>query len=237
MIALATCLGAGSILLLVALDTVTFTSFGWNDTAVLAWDAFLSLLFFLQHSIMVRRSFKQRLARTAPPHCHGAVYTIASGIVLTLLVIFWQKSGTVLYELHGIARWAMHACLLLAVVVFVLGIHALRSFDPLGLGPIKAHLRGVEPQPGPFVVRGPYRWVRHPLYSCVVVLFWATPELSLDRLLFNVLWTAWVGVGTLLEERDLTREFGEAYIRYKEQVPMFVPWKLRRMSANNTGRA
>ena len=79
----------------------------------------------------------------------------------------------------------------------------------------------------PLTVRGPYRWVRHPLYAFILLLIWACPDLAADRLLFNVLWTSWVVVGTVLEERDLAAEFGEDYLRYQRRVPMLVPWKRR----------
>ncbi len=225
LIALSVVLGAGSILLLAALGSVTFINFGWPDPDILLWDTILSFLFFLQHSLMVRRGFKERLSKRVSTRYHGAIYSIASGIVLTVVVVFWQKSATSVYVLEGVARWIVLGGMLFAAIVFVLSIVALRTFDPLGLAPIRAHLHGVEPHSGPFVVRGPYRWVRHPLYACILVVFWATPDLALDRLLFNVLWTAWMYVGTVLEERDLTREFGEAYANYKKKVPMFVPWR------------
>jgi protein-S-isoprenylcysteine O-methyltransferase Ste14 len=109
--------------------------------------------------------------------------------------------------------------------LFGWGVVALRSFDILGIGPIRARLRGTPHQPGPFVVRGPYRWVRHPLYSAILILFWTNPLMTSDRLLFNVLWTAWMIMGTVLEERDLVREFGEVYTEYKRKVPMLIPWR------------
>lgn len=225
LIVLAVVTGAGSVYLLAAHGSGDFRQFGWPEAAVLAWDAFLSLLFFAQHSGMVRRSFRARLAAWVDPRYHGAIYTIASGIALALVALLWQRSETSLVVLHGVPRQVATACSLLAALVFVLSASALRSFDPLGIGPIRAHLRGAEPRPGPFVVRGPYRWVRHPLYSCILVMFWANPDVTADRLLFNVLWTGWILAGTVLEERDLVREFGELYLRYQRTVPMLIPWR------------
>ena len=40
-----------------------------------------------------------------------------------------------------------------------------------------------------------------------------------------VMWTAWICVASLLEERDLIAEFGDRYRRYREQVPILIPWK------------
>jgi protein-S-isoprenylcysteine O-methyltransferase Ste14 len=65
--------------------------------------------------------------------------------------------------------------------------------------------------------------VRHPLYALAIVLFWACPDATLDRLLFAALWTAWVVLACRLEERDLTARFGEPYREYRRRVPMLVP--------------
>lgn len=222
---LATVLGIGSVLLLVAGGSSGYTHFGWSERDVLLWDTFLSLLFFVQHSGMVRKSFRQRVSTVVAQRHHGAVYTIASGLALTLVVIFWQRSETSLLVLQGIPRVIAKGCSFLAVATFAWGAYALRTFDPLGVGPIRAHLRNADHQPGPFVVRGPYRWVRHPLYSCILVLFWTNPDLTTDRLLFSVLWTAWIYIGTVLEERDLACEFGDVYIEYQKAVPMLIPWR------------
>jgi len=51
---------------------------------------------------------------------------------------------------------------------------------------------------------------------------------SADRLLFNVLWSAWILAGTLLEERDLSREFGAEYGSYAKNVPMLIPFLKRK---------
>lgn len=225
LIVLAVVTGVGSIYLIVAHGSGDFRQYGWPEATVLLWDTFLSVLFFVQHSGMVRRSFRTRLAAWVDPRHHGAVYTIASGIALALVALLWQRSETSLVVLRGIPRLAATACSFLAVLVFVWSGAALRSFDPLGIGPIRAHLRATEPRPAPFVVRGPYRWVRHPLYACILVMFWTNPDVTADRLLFNLLWTGWIYAGAVLEERDLVREVGEVYLRYQRAVPMLIPWR------------
>ena len=37
------------------------------------------------------------------------------------------------------------------------------------------------------------------------------------------LWTAWIVIGSILEERDLVFEFGDVYREYQRRVPMFIP--------------
>lgn len=198
-----------------------------GTTALLAWDAMLCAAFFLQHSGMIRRPFRRGLARIIPPHYQGALYTLASGTVLLLLILLWQESGDTLVNLQGAPRWGVRAVFFLAVAGILWGVRALGSFDAFGLDPILTHLHGTHASPPPLTVRGPYRWVRHPLYSLTILMIWSNPRVTVDRLLFNVLWTAWVVVGTMLEERDLVTDFGDAYRDYQRRVPMLVPRRIR----------
>ena len=73
--------------------------------------------------------------------------------------------------------------------------------------------------------REPRGWVRHPLYLFLILMFWSYPDLTADRLLFNVLWTVWMIIGTVLEERDLVASFGDAYRDYQAEVPMLIPYR------------
>ncbi len=75
----------------------------------------------------------------------------------------------------------------------------------------------------PFLARGPYCYVRHPLYLFSILPIWSAPRFSTDQLLFNVLWTIWIIVGTRLEERDLLRDFGQTYRECQLSVPMLLP--------------
>jgi protein-S-isoprenylcysteine O-methyltransferase Ste14 len=200
---------------------------GLGAMASLVWDTFLSLAFFAQHSGMVRRSYRRWLARYIPPRYHGASHTIASGIVLLMLIVFWQESAHTLVSFEGMARWLLRAVCFLSIAGFAWGVLALRSFDTLGLKPILDYLRGTQSPPAPFAVRGPYRWVRHPLYLFCLLIIWSCPDLTADRLLFNVLWTVWIAIGTVLEERDLLADFGRAYRDYQRAVPMLIPWRVR----------
>lgn len=193
----------------------------------LVFDGLLCLAFFLQHSGMVRRSFRLRLAAVLPTHYYPAVYAIASGIVLLLLLVLWQPSRLGVFSLEGPPRWLARGVSLAAITGFAWAIGSLGQFDPFGRGPILAHLRGVPTPAMPLTIRGPYRWVRHPFYASGLLFMWTHPDLTADRLLFDVLVTIWVVVGTLLEERDLAAEFGEAYVKYQRSVPMLVPWRLR----------
>ena len=227
-IALAYLFGGGALLLFgcfVVAGPFPLVRFSLSDTQIVLWNGVLSLLFFIQHSGMVRRSFRAWLGRRVPEAFHAASYALASGIVLAGVVLLWQPSQTVIVEASGALRWLFRAVDLLGVAGLIWGAMVFRDFDPFGRQPIRAGLAGRQCPPPSFVVRGPYRWVRHPFYFFSLILLWAMPDLSLDRLFFNVLWSAWIVVGAYLEERDLVADFGEDYRQYQKTVPMLLPWK------------
>jgi protein-S-isoprenylcysteine O-methyltransferase Ste14 len=198
-----------------------------RENEVLWWDAGLSLAFFLQHSGMVRKSFRQWLARFLPEEYEGALYAIASGIVLLALIVLWQKSSITFIVVHDVLRWLFYLAYFLSFAGFIWGIRALGAFDPYGMRPVLGRLRGRKARPMLFVVKGPYRWVRHPLYLSMMMMIWSCPDLTADRLLFNGLWTVWMVVGSILEERDLVSEFGDVYREYQRRVPLLIPRRVR----------
>ena len=191
-------------------------------------DALLCLLFFIQHSIMVRRGFRLWLTRIVRADFHGALYAAASGLFLLLLAGLWQPVGSVLWTPPGPIRWAMIMVFLAAGAGAWWGSKSLGDFDALG---VKPALRAFGSQKSiaatPFTVRGPYRWVRHPLYLFSLIIIWSCPIFTLDRLLHNGLWTIWILIGATLEERDLVDCFGEAYRSYQKTVPMLLPKDLK----------
>lgn len=77
----------------------------------------------------------------------------------------------------------------------------------------------------PLTIKGAYQWMRHPLYFFALIMIWASPHLTADRLLLNLLWTVWIFLGAHLEEKDLINSFGDQYRKYQDRVPMILPLK------------
>lgn len=221
---LARVLGVGSLVLFL-IGPRGFLDLHLEEGAALAWDGALSLAFFLQHSVMVRRSVKARLARHIPVRYLGAFYAIAAGFVLSATLLLWQRTGARILSVGGPARWAGLVPAGLALVGFWWGISSLRQFDPFGIHAIRSSGSNRAEHAPVLTIRGPYRWVRHPLYFFTLVVIWSGLDVTLDRLLFNILWTAWIVVGTIFEERDLVAEMGAPYLAYQRLVPMLLPWR------------
>ncbi len=86
-------------------------------------------------------------------------------------------------------------------------------------------LAPVDP-PRQLVVRGPYRYVRNPMYLSVTVI--VLGELLLTRsLALLTYWSIWFAVVNLFvigyEEPTLRRQFGTSYERYAKTVGRWIP--------------
>lgn len=206
---------------------LALVTLGLEDGEALLLDGALSLLFFLQHSLMIRRSFRFALARVLAEPLHGVTYSLASSIALLGVTLLWQETAFSFGSARGPWRVLLRALFILCIPGFLWGLRALRGLDLFGHDPLLGDRQEDVGSPPRLVIRGPYRWVRHPMYTLVLVMIWTQPDLTGDRLLFNLLWSGWLLLGTVLEERDLMRVFGDDYRRYRRRVPMLLPWKGR----------
>jgi methanethiol S-methyltransferase len=116
---------------------------------------------------------------------------------------------------------------LAAIAVLVLGLLQTDVWSFLGFRQL------VQPEtagePARLVLKGLYRWVRHPLYTAGLVFIWLTPVMTVNVLAMNIGLTIYIVVGALLEERKLLSEYGQAYTDYRRRTPMLIPglvWKL-----------
>ena len=232
-------LGLGSVLLFAGMPLGALCSLSpdWPLATVLLWDAALSMLFFVQHSGMIRKPFRAWLGRLIDPRYQGAIYGIVSGVALASVVLLWQPSQTSIFVLTGPAFYLTRGLSIAAFCFFIWGARSLRPFDPLGLVPLVAHLPNQPDRAPTFLARGPYRLVRHPLYLAVLVLIWSYPAMTMDRLLFDVLWTGWIFLGARFEEADLSAEFGDAYRTYCREIPGIIPRPKHRKPALSQGPA
>ena len=65
--------------------------------------------------------------------------------------------------------------------------------------------------------------VRHPMYLALIIYLWMQTFRVVD-IIVNIILTIYVIIGTILEEKKLILEFGEAYKQYQKKVPMLIPF-------------
>ena len=80
--------------------------------------------------------------------------------------------------------------------------------------------------PREFVVFGPYRYVRNPMYIGGMIMFvgFGLYEQSISILLFSLIWLLLVHLFVLfVEEPGLEKRFGDSYREYKRSVNRWIP--------------
>ena len=170
--------------------------------------AALTLSYFAMTALMTFRHFNRREKEP-----FGATFITVAAVLgtLTNVALWWR-----LPPAGGALALAMIA---LAIALYVL---AVRASDGQGFW------RAFSTRTPPDVVdTGIYRYLRHPFYVSYMIywLSWcALNSYHLVSLLIAALMITVYVAAALKEERLLTSNFGERYIRYSHQTRMFVPW-------------
>ena len=180
------------------------------------------------HSLLISRSFTARMKEIWG--IKFAYYRLAynSFSILTLIpVVVYQQ----LLDEKMIFSWSGPWLLLkfgmyLASFVFFYGGYLVFDMQyVLGLKQIDEMRGGRKIEAMNFNTTGILEYVRHPWYSGAILLVWAFGPISDVSLVSKIILTAYLIIGTFLEEKKLIREIGEPYLAYRKKVPMLIPWK------------
>ena len=199
-------------------------------------DAGLLTLFAVQHSVMARRWFKDWWTRVVPKPLERSTYVLFSSLALILLFWQWRPLGGVVWSVEDpTGRLVLRGLFAFGWGLVLVSTFLINHFDLFGLRQVWLYLLGRPYTALRFGAPGPYRLVRHPLYVGWLFAFWMTPTMTLAHLLFSVATTAYILLAIRFEERDLAREHGESYEKYRRSVPMLVPFARRRRTGSPAG--
>jgi len=189
----------------------------------------LLVVFALQHSVMARPGFKRVWTRIVPKPVERSTYVLFSSLALILMFWLWRPIGGLIWEVHNPTGQAViYGLYAFGWGLLLLATFLIDHFDLFGLRQVTLYLRGREHENPKFNTPWLYRFVRHPIYVAWLVIFWATPVMTIAHLIFAVVTTAYILVAIQLEERDLVSVHGADYEHYREEVPALVPFSKRR---------
>ncbi len=64
-----------------------------------------------------------------------------------------------------------------------------------------------------------YDWMKHPMYAGVLLGLWMTPHMTVGHALMAGGFTLYILIAMRFEERDLSRNFGDAYQAWRSGCP------------------
>jgi protein-S-isoprenylcysteine O-methyltransferase Ste14 len=187
------------------------------------FNGLLFISFGVVHSVMSRRFAKRRMARLVGESFVRTLQIVLGGITLFALLYYWRPVPGVLWQTEGPWYW-MLSFLYSSCIVGM--IHTMSRIDYSEFVGIRAHINRLKngPLEGPkFSAKGLYAYCRHPTYLLMLIALWVGPVMTYGRLEFAFLASAYLFIGTFLEERNLREELGQVYDVYRANVPMWIP--------------
>ncbi len=180
------------------------------DGPAIVLDTVLFSIFALHHSLFARDAVKAQVARWLREPLLRSTYVWIASALLIAVCAAWRPVGGEVFRHAGLLALAHGVAQAAGVVIIA---QAVRRIDALELAGIHPHSEGE-----PLQIGGPYRWVRHPIYSGWLLLTFGAAHMTGDRLAFAVISTSYLLIAMPFEERALRASFGIRYAEYQQLV-------------------
>jgi protein-S-isoprenylcysteine O-methyltransferase Ste14 len=234
---------AGSLAYFLFTYAVTFGEITVGDvnTRAIAVDVVLFTVFALHHSVFARDGIRARIVRTVSAQLERSVYVWVASLMLIAVCALWQPIAGVAWAIERPAAWLFPVVQLAgawltfrsAALIDIWDLAGVRqaaltpdSQRPAAKAERSAHGSDTNWELGvgtwEFKTDGPYGWVRHPIYLGWLLLVFPVATMTMTRLLFAVVSSAYIVLAIPFEERSLRQASGGAYDAYIRAVR----WKL-----------
>ena len=188
----------------------------WTNSTPL-WIWFSGLIFAVLHSFLAARSTKDFVFRH---HISEQYYRLFYSLFAMLTTAIWLAfvhalPDQPLYHLTGIAMWLALMLQAIGVVILLL---TFRSFDGMMFLGLKPSTTSIDS----FHISGVYRYMRHPMYTGVMLILFASPIQTMNSLHLCLAMSLYFIIGARLEEQRMRHMFPE-YADYQTRVGAFIP--------------
>lgn len=184
--------------------------------------------YYALHSILAANGVKAGLTKILSQRYYRLAYNILAGVLLVgIIVLYFLVEKTPLWEPNLLLQ-------LLGSIPILMGlnwtIQAMKKYDLgefLGTEQLRS---GQQPQHTKLIIRGLNGKVRHPLYYGNLLIIWGVLLVfPTDAIFaFALISTIYLVIGSRLEEEKLVKQFGEAYRKYQREVPMLLPFRVKK---------
>ena len=184
------------------------------------------------HSFLISISFTKVVTRLLKKYYafYRIFYVLVSILLLIPLINYtFQLDNEIIVTYTQ--PWSLIRYVLILSSVAMMFWAFFFNYDPLsffGIRQIQNFIKGNKTNSfGEIKKAGLLRITRHPMYFALLVFLWCQTFTKAD-LVVNTVLTIYIIVGTMLEEKKLLLEFGDAYVQYQQEVPMLIPFTKRK---------
>ena len=196
---------------------------------VLLWSAWCFV-----HSALISLTLTQYLKRRFqdPFRYYRLIYNgFALASLVPIAIYTYSVRTEPLFRWEAYLRPVQFLLLLISLFLFLSGSRHYDALQFLGIRELRrSNSCPVLTENCELDTTGVLSIIRHPWYAGGILLVWAR-DLDISAIITNLIITGYFIVGTFLEERKLSIQFGETYKAYQNRTSMLFPvkWlKLRR---------
>lgn len=181
------------------------------------------LVYFTVHSILAS-NISKKLCKEKLPFIFP-FYRITFNVIAILGLLVMAKISlsdkVILFEVPLLLKIISATFFIFGLIFLALAFSSFNTKEFLGLEQIP-----LQSTNNKLIVKGIYAYVRHPLYTgtilVLIAMFLYLPTVSLA--IFCIISFIYIEIGSRLEERKLTEEFGDEYVLYCKTVKRYFPF-------------
>jgi protein-S-isoprenylcysteine O-methyltransferase Ste14 len=182
------------------------------------------------HSGMISLTVTNRLKQLSGNYYrfYRLFFNIVAVVTLVPLMVYSRSfKGTVLFRWEGCLTIVQGSLLIVVLMLFISGGLKYDLLQFMGLRQIRSGNRhAVLTASGEIDTSGVLSITRHPWYLAAIILIWINVRIMyVSTFIVDSILTAYLIIGTLLEERKLVLTLGDAYRDYQKKVSMLFPFK------------
>lgn len=191
------------------------------------------LLFFLfsaSHSFLAAFDIKKRITEKVGPKIafYRLFYNLSSILIFIAVYFLSPKPDVIIYDLQFPYDIIIFIVQFLGVVGFFWAGSYINLKEFLGISQIKRFFEGKYKvndldEYHELVIKGPFKYSRHPIYFFSIIILGARPTMDLFYLVFFICMLIYFYIGSMFEEKSLEKRYGSIYSDYKSKVPRLIP--------------
>ncbi|MFM7035247.1 MAG: methyltransferase family protein [Planctomycetia bacterium] len=193
---------------------------GPSVAAAVAIDSLLAAFFAVPHSLFLVPSVRKAIVTRGIAYpLYGCFYCVITCLALLTTIFCWQPIAVVLWRWPVPISTLVSGCFIASWGALLSSLHLTGLGWQTGLTPWWHWVCGTPQPKRPFVERGAYRVLRHPVYLSFLGLVWFVPVITIDRAVLMTVWSGYILTGSVLKDRRLLHFLGSSYREYQSRVP------------------